>query len=150
MPNYDDLLNGLSDVDRKSVMSAFNGFLEFWESNSFEAISQEEQMVSEKHKFGGCPDVIAKDHRGRLCIIDFKTSDGVYPEYLYQVGGAYRILWNENHPDNPLTGGTHICRFSKQHGDFSHHFYPDLTDAEEGFLLMRRLFDIDKEVKKRC
>lgn len=139
----------LSESDSEQVMSAFNAFVEWFESNKFEIVEQEIHLVSEQHKYGGTPDAIARDGKGRLVLLDWKTSNGVYQDFLYQLG-AYRILWNETFPDNPLTGGSHLCRFAKENGDFAHHFYPDISEAEEGFLSMRRLYDIDKQLKKRC
>ncbi len=63
---------------------------------------------------------------------------------------AYNLLWLENHPDRPLTGGFHLCRFSKENGDFSHHYWPNLDDAREQFILLRRAYDLDKQLKKRA
>jgi hypothetical protein len=45
--------------------------------------------------------------------------------------------------------GYHICRFSKEDGDFSHHYFPDLGDAWRAFQLMREMFELDKILKKR-
>jgi hypothetical protein len=139
----------LSDEDYESVLSAFDAFQEWFESNKFKVIEQEVQLISEQYQFGGTPDAIAEDSKGRIVLLDWKTSDGVYTDYLYQLG-AYRILWNENNHDRPLTGGSHLCRFAKTHGDFAHHYYPDLSMAERGFIRQRELYDIDKELKKRC
>lgn len=141
--------NELTDADAKSVMSAFSAFEEWFESNKFSIVEQEVQLVSEVHKYGGTPDAIALDGKGRLVLLDWKTSSGVYADFLYQLA-LYRVLWNENHPDNPLTGGSHLCRFAKENGDFAHHFYPDLTDAERGGLMMVELYSIDKKLKKRA
>jgi hypothetical protein len=141
-------LAALSESDKKQVLSAFSAFQEWFESNKFEVLEQEVQLVSETYRFGGTPDAIASDGKGRLVLLDWKTSDGVYSDHLYQLG-AYRLLWDETHPDNPLTGGSHLCRFAKTHGDFAHHFYPDLADAARAFVIMRELYDIDKGMKKR-
>jgi hypothetical protein len=81
-------------------------------------------------------------------LLDWKTSNAIYRDYLVQVA-AYKWLWEEVHPDQPLTGGFHICRFAKEHGDFSHHYYPNLDEAWEQFLLFRRAYEIDKQLKKR-
>ncbi len=138
----------LNDADTKAVNGAYSAFQEWFDSNKFEVTHQEIQLVSETHKYGGTPDAIARDSKGRLILLDWKTSDSVYMDHLVQLG-AYRMLWNENHPDDQLTGGSHLCRFAKQHGDFAHHFYPNLDEAEKAFLLMRELYDIDKILKKR-
>jgi hypothetical protein len=141
--------DALDKDEREAVSSAFGAFTEWFEGNAFTVISQEEQLVSEAHRYGGTIDAVAKDGKERLVLIDFKTSNGVYEDHIYQLA-AYRLLWNENHPEQPLTGGSHLARFSKEHGDFAHHFFPDIAEAEEGFLLMRELYDISREVKKRC
>jgi hypothetical protein len=143
------LAANLSSVkDYEAVESAYVAWEEWFESNKFQIVEQEVQLVSEVYKYGGTPDAVAIDSKGRLVLLDWKTSDGVYSDHLVQLG-AYRILWNETHPDNPLTGGSHLCRFAKQHGDFAHHFFPDLSSAERQFLLFREAYDLDKELKKR-
>jgi hypothetical protein len=146
-----DLIQGikLTQADLDSITSAFDAFQEWFESNKFEIISQEEQLVSEVYKFGGTPDAVANDSKGRLVLLDWKTSNGVYQDFLYQLG-FYRILWNENYPDNPLTGGSHLCRFSKENGDFAHYYFPNLDEAERAAVLMVELYNIDKQLKKRC
>lgn len=140
---------GLNDEDLEQVSSAFSAFQEWFESNKFQVIAQEVQLVSEIHQYGGTPDAVAVDSKGRLCLVDFKTSNGIYADYLYQLG-AYRILWNECNPDLQLTGGSHLARFSKENSDFSHHYFPDITEAERGFLLMVELYEIDSRLKKRA
>ncbi len=144
-----DFVDTLSAEDAASVLSAFSAFEEWFDSNKFTVVAQEEQLVSEAHKYGGTPDAVAKDGKGRLCLLDWKTSNGVYQDYILQLG-AYRILWNEAHPDMQLDGGSHLCRFAKEKGDFAHHYFPNIDEAERGFLLLREMYDIDKELKKRC
>lgn len=139
----------LSQEDQDKVMSAFDAFQEWFEMNRFEVLAQEESLVSEQYQFGGTFDAVARDGKGRIVLLDWKTSDGVWPEMLVQLA-AYRILWNENHPDLPLTGGSHLCRFAKANGDFAHHYYPDLSDAERQFILLREAYDLDKLLKKRA
>lgn len=147
--SWDDLIKDLSRDDYESVMSAFTAFREWFEGNKFKVLEQEIQLVSEEYQFGGTPDAIAEDTKGRIVLLDWKTSDGIYTDYMYQLA-AYQILWNENNPDRQLTGGSHLCRFAKRHGDFAHHYFSDLQDAVHGFLHMRKLYDIDRELKKRC
>ena len=131
----------------KQAEKAFNAYL-LWESmTKLEIVDQEMQLVSEEYQFGGCPDAIGTIN-GELCLIDWKTSNGVYPDYLMQLA-AYKQLWEENHPDKPLTGGFHLCRFAKEYGDFTHHYFDELDDAWEQFKLFRQAYDLDKKLKKR-
>lgn len=137
-----------SDEVIKQAEQAYNSYLN-WESlTKVKIVEQEIQLVSEEYQFGGCPDAIG-EMRGELCLLDWKTSNGIYQDYLIQLA-AYKQLWDENNPQRPITGGFHLCRFAKSHGDFSHHYWPELDDAWEQFKLFRRAYDLDKSLKKRA
>jgi hypothetical protein len=81
--------------------------------------------------------------------VDWKTSNAVYSDYLLQLA-AYKHLWEANHPDQPLVGGFHLCRFSKDHGDFAHHYYAELDRAWDMFKHLRAAYGFDYELKKRA
>ena len=132
----------------KFARQGYDNYLRWESDNKIVVLKQEMQMVSEKHAFGGCPDAIGIDSRKQYCLLDWKTGSGIYIDFLCQCS-AYKILHEENHPDEPITGGTHILRFSKENADFHHHFFADLSEAEELFLLFRRAYDLDKQLKKR-
>jgi hypothetical protein len=145
----------VKDLDKYPVEIAnaaqqgFENYIRWQEDNRIVIVEQELQMVSEVHKFGGCPDAIGIDSRGEVCLLDYKTSSkGPFVGWMVQIAG-YKILWEENHPAQPITGGFHLLKFSKENGDFSHFHWRDLADAEEQFLLFRRAFEIDKKLKKR-
>lgn len=127
----------------------YQNYLRWAEDNKIKVISQEMGMVSEEYQFGGCPDALGIDSRGLLCLLDWKTSNGVYQDYLIQIA-AYKHLWEENNPMEPIEGGLHLLRFSKEHADFSHHYWSDLSEAWEQFKLFRAAYDIDKMLKKRA
>jgi hypothetical protein len=130
------------------ALSAFEAYRKWASMTRLEIVEQETSMVSEVHQFGGTLDAIGK-MGGELCMLDWKTSNGVYQDYLVQLA-AYAILWEENRSSEPLTGGFHLCRFAKEHGDFSHHYWQNLDEAKEQFILFRRAFDLDKRLKKRA
>jgi hypothetical protein len=136
-----------ADVVQKAI-AAFGAYQSWARSSKLVVIEQEMMLVSEKHRYGGTPDAIG-ELDGQLCLLDWKTSNSVYSDYLLQLA-AYRILWEEKHPDRPLTGGFHLCRFAKTHGDFAHHYYPNLDEAAEMFLHLRAAYEIDKDLKKRA
>lgn len=127
--------------------NAYLMYLEWADQSKLEIIEQEMNLVSEEYQFGGTPDAIGMI-KGELCLVDWKTSNGVYPDYLIQLA-AYRHLWEENHPDKPITGGFHLCRFAKERGDFAHHYFAELDDAWDQFKLFRESYEIDKRLKKR-
>ena len=134
--------------DAKKAGTAFGAYKTWAENFKVRIVEQECLLVSEKHRFGGTPDAIGIVGN-ELCLLDWKTSNAVYSDYLIQLA-AYRHLWEENRPGQPITGGFHLLRFAKEHGDFAHHYFPDLSNAWRMFLLYREAYEIDKELKKRA
>jgi hypothetical protein len=142
-------LAGYPEKTADAARQGFENYLRWEGDNKIEILYQELQLVSEEHGFGGSPDAIGTDSRGQTTLLDWKTSSGgPYVDWLLQLS-AYRILWLENYPSMPITGGIHLLRFSKENADFHHHFWQDLSEAEELFLLLRKAYDLDKRLKKR-
>lgn len=133
---------------KEKARTAFKTFDRWRENQRMECIACETQLVSEVHRFGGTPDFLMRGN-GTLAMADIKTSNGIYRDMLMQVA-AYRILWDENNPDDPITGGFHIARFAKDFPDFEHRYFEDLTEAGELFLLLRKAYDMDAQLKKRA
>lgn len=133
---------------RAQVVSAYSAF-EFWcKGTQLEIVDCEVPVLSETHRYGGTLDFIGKLN-GKLVLGDFKTSGGVYPEYLIQLV-AYAKAYEEC-TGNKINGGYHLLRFSKENGDFGHHFYPSLDDdAWPAFLNLRSLYDLNEKLKKRA
>jgi len=137
----------LNDEGRRKAINAFEAYRKWALMSNMEIVDQEMLLVSDKYRYGGTPDAIGKID-GQLCLVDWKTSNSVYADYLLQLA-AYKNLWEENHPDQPLTGGFHLCRFSKDHGDFAHHYFDELDDAWEMFKALRTAYDYDQKLKGR-
>lgn len=129
-----------------AAWTAYQNAVEWLEMSRIEILDQEMQLVSEKYQFGGCPDALGRDPKGRIVLLDWKTSNGVYQDYLIQLA-AYGLLLKEC--EGVTVEGFHLVRFAKDHGDFAHHYWQDLSDAEEMFIILRRAYEIDKILKKR-
>ena len=127
---------------------AFQAYQSWKRQSKLKVISAEIPLTSQKYKYGGTPDGVVEVN-GEVAIVDLKTSNGVYRDYLIQVA-AYRQLWQENNPELKVNGGYHILRFAKEGSDFAHHFYPDLSEAWEMFLHLRAAYDLDLALKKRA
>ncbi len=127
--------------------AAYDTFLKWMDMNKFVIRHTELSLVSEQHKFAGRLDAIGLS-ANQLVMFDWKTSNSVYADYILQLAG-YKLLWDENKPDQPLEGGFHLCRFAKEEGDFAHHYFPRLDAEVECFLTMRKLYDQVKAVEKR-
>lgn len=128
--------------------AAFDVFLKWKENTKLEVKYTEVALVSEEHQFGGRLDAIGLVGN-ELVLVDWKTSNSVYADYLYQLA-AYGVLWTENYPEHKLVGGYHLLRFAKEQGDFAHHYYGNLDDEAETFLKMRELYDRVKKTEKRA
>lgn len=130
------------------ALQAFGAFEAWMRMTRVEIIYTEVPVVSEKYRFGGTLDFIGRID-GKLMMGDFKTSNAVYGDHLAQIA-AYREAWNETHPDEQLEPGGNILQFGKDHGDFAHHFYPDLESGWQMFMHLRAAYEFDRELKKRA
>lgn len=126
----------------------FENYLRWAENNRIKIVQQETPLVSELYQFGGTLDAIGIDSQGKLCLLDWKTSSGIFLDFLLQLA-AYMILWDENNPKKKLDGGYHMLRFSKNNADFHHHYWNELELAKGQFLLLREAYETDKLLKKR-
>lgn len=142
----------LAGIDQDVVdkaQGAFKAYKEWKAQTHLEVVETETPLVSRKFRFGGTPDAMAV--RGDLALLDWKTSNGVYSDYILQLA-AYQILWEENHPDRPIKGGCHLLRFSKPTHpsdpvSFTHHYWSHLDVAKDQFLLLLEAYRLDKRVK---
>ncbi len=121
---------------------AYGAFLKWQKQTKIEILNQEMLLVSEEYRYGGTPDAVGVVD-GKLVLLDWKTSKGVYKNYILQLA-AYKQLWDENHPDTPITGGTWLVRFSKTDGVCEPYFFEDLTPAWEQFKDARRMYEREK------
>jgi hypothetical protein len=130
------------------AIKAFDAFLDWQRGTKLEVLAQEMQLVSETYRYGGTPDAIGQSENGQLVLLDWKTSNRIYADYLLQLA-AYRQLWHECNPGD-LLEGAHLLRFGKEHGDFHHHSFPTsvIDQAWEAFRRMRELYELDKELKR--
>lgn len=129
---------------------AFKAYQEWKAQTQLEIAESECSLLSYAHRFGGTIDAVVI--RGALAIADWKTASGTFPDHLIQLA-AYVLLWEENYPERPITGGAHLLRFSKQATPndpiaFTHHYWSNLDLAKEQFLLYRRAYDLDKRIAK--
>jgi hypothetical protein len=130
----------------KLARLSFSAFEEWFQGSHIELVETEMHLVSQQHRFGGTPDAVGR-LKGQLCLLDWKTSKGIYPEYVIQLA-AYQKLWDECR-DEQITGGIHCLRFDKTTGGFSHSWWPSeaLRPAWDAFLHLRELYDLQKAMK---
>ena len=87
-------LDGYSAEEIGQAKTAYNAYCE-WEKKRKPTYHENEiKMVSDKYKFGGTCDAICTIGN-KLTILDFKTSSGVYDEFIIQLA-AYRQMYQES------------------------------------------------------
>lgn len=140
------------EVVLKKADHAFLAYLAWKEQTGLVIQQAELPLVSERYRFGGTMDAVLVG--GSLCLGDWKTSNGIYPDHLLQVAGGYALLWQEHYADQPLAG-VHILRFSKpKESDdpisFSHHYWSAeiFGICQEQFLRLREAYEADKRIAK--
>lgn len=164
-------VNGLSDADIDNVLmelstdgeftdkarNAYGMYLKWEKQTKLKLLSkyQEIRLVHPEILYGGTPDAIGEIN-GEIVLLDWKTSNGLYPDYLIQLA-AYTRLINEGvlmETGEPLSfkvsGGAHLLRFAKEFPDFGHHYFGSLDDEWEQFKDYRRCYERDKQIKKRA
>lgn len=136
----------IPDAIYERGFQAYGAFLEWRRQTKMEPRETEVPLVSERFRYGGTLDAMLIDQA--LYLGDWKTSNAIYGDHLLQLA-AYGNLWRENRPEQPIAG-FQLLRFSKENGDFSHHYYGDLTLEFQQFLLFRKAYDNDKIIKRRA
>lgn len=139
LASYDNL----GDQGKGQAIQAFEMFRRWCEIVNVEWLHTEIPLVSEDLQVGGTIDAIA-NVGGKLCIVDFKTSKGVYSDYWVQVA-AYAKMWNEFHFEK--IEEIHILRFGKEKPDFEHQFRAEWSKEERAFSLMIELYSLMKAIK---
>lgn len=137
----------LPDDKREAVLTAFGQYQQWKAQTRIRIVASEVPLVSETYQFGGTLDFVCEID-GILCLGDFKTSNAVYPEMLLQLA-AYRELWNETQ-ERKITGPSHLLRISKEHADFAHHSYGDLSSEWDTFKHLRHVYDLMEKIKRRA
>lgn len=135
----------------------FEAFLDWADSVKLEVLETESPLVSEQYRFGGTFDALALVS-GKPKLLDWKTSNAVYAEYVAQVA-AYRQLlaerggltnWDLLERLDPVPDSALLLRIGKQHADFHLHSYPSsvLDLGWRYFLHAREMYELDKDLRK--
>ena len=130
----------------EEAQQAYGNALHWLQTSALQIEPFEQPLVSERYGFGGTPDALARLENDWY-LADWKTG-GVYAEHLLQMA-AYRQLILENGID--AVCGVHLVRFSREHGDFSHHYWAAdaLDQAWEIFKHLLAIYQPMKELEKR-
>jgi len=111
-------LDNYEPVQVSKAKTAFYAFLDWKENRNVKILESESKMVSEKYGFGGTCDGIATVN-GVSVILDYKTSNNCYDEYIIQLA-AYRQMWNEANPKNKIKTGI-VLKLNKNKQEWTEH-----------------------------
>ena len=118
-------------------------FFEWEKAHHITPILIEEPMVSEVFRFGGTIDCLGKIN-GNLCLIDFKTSRGIFPEMLIQVVAYKQLLVEHGHKVDQTT----ILRVGRTDDEgFEERFVNELDKRWQIFQHCLEIYRLQKEVK---
>lgn len=138
-PDLSDFTPNQVSMSEKCV-SKFNMWLT---ENKFKVIRAEQQLVSEKYKFGGTCDIYC-DLNGKKTLIDLKTSKAVYQEMKYQVA-AYKALLVENGYPVEEVRIIRIGRNDKE--GFEDVNVSNLDLHWKVFAHLKRVYEIERDIK---
>lgn len=128
----------------EKAQNAYQQFLTWRSGFDVNVTHTEVSLTSERYQFGGTLDGAAM--AGHRIILDWKASNGLYPDYLLQCA-AYALLWEENYGEQ--IDEAHILRVSKEDADFEHRKFSGLEDAKEIFISYAALYPKVKKLEKR-
>lgn len=132
--------------DDKVAVDCFQQFIDWWDSIDCEVIWTEKKYISKKLNVGGCPDLLVKQN-DKYILVDFKTSKAVYSDMIIQLS-CYAELIKEN--DGIEIDRAVIVRFPKDDDEteIKKFFKDDLAVGLKQFTLLRKAFDLDKDLNK--
>ncbi len=132
--------------DDKVAVDCFQQFIDWWDSIDCEVIWTEKKYISKKLNVGGCPDLLVKQN-DKYILVDFKTSKAVYSDMIIQLS-CYAELIKEN--DGIEIDRAVIVRFPKDDNEteIKKFFTEDLAVGLKQFKLLRKAFDLDKDLNK--
>ncbi len=77
-----------------TVVNCWNLFLKWWENQEYEPIEIEKKLYCKKYNYAGTLDLVVKDKKENLVLIDIKTSNQISFDYYLQLN-AYWFAYEE-------------------------------------------------------
>lgn len=125
----------------ESIRGYGEGFLAWVKADQPKIFHNELEVYNDRHQIAGKTDMIAMI-RGKMAVVDIKTSKGIYPEYGLQLS-AYRECINSMGGDIPGVEDLWILHL-KADGNYE---FRRMDEPFEVFLAAKRLWQWTREVK---
>ena len=127
----------------ENAVRAIEGFNKWVDDNAIEWISSEEKLYHREHNYAGTVDAVANIN-GEFCVVDFKTSTGIWDEYFLQCAAYAEAV---RHVHGEAVEGAWILRFDKKTGEFEAAKSKDIAADFKAFLGAQELHYRLKELK---
>ena len=128
---------------QEEAVNSIEAFKDWVSQNVVEWKSSEEKLFNRKYRYAGTVDARAIIN-GEYCVIDWKTSKRVYPEYYLQVA-AYAKAVEDMH--GIPVDATYILRCDKASGKFEAVRSTEIEENFQAFLAAKTLKQRLKNIK---
>lgn len=125
------------EIADEQIRRGLESFLTWGTQHDIEIVSYE-QVVSDNKTYAGRFDLLAHVD-GKLTLIDFKTSTGIWPEYWLQVAGYADCL-----VDVDMVA---ILRIDKETGEIEYQDRLDWFKHAEAFRLLANFYNLNKTLE---
>ena len=132
-------LDNYSPLEISQAKQAYYNYLDFKNDYQPEILHSELQMVSEKYKFGGTCDAVAKVNN-KLMILDWKSSNSLHSEHKIQIS-AYAKMYEENTGER--IKGALIVRLDKEKKEYEVE-HLKIKDLNWGWKIFKLLLKIQE------
>lgn len=134
---FDLIIHGKEpNVVPEPIQAAVEAFRKWWRNSGIELVLGDTKVASLIHGYGGSLDALGR-REGKFIILDWKTANGIYPEYGLQVA-AYGQAFFETYGIYCQEGI--IVRFGKKLPvDFETKRVREMEGAFQAFLSARKL-----------
>ncbi len=133
-------INIPDDLDPR-IRNGFDAFLKFQQEHKAKWVESEKIVYNPVFEYAGILDAVAEID-GKLVLVDFKSSNGLYPEHAFQAA-AYQDAYQEmtgKKLDHRL-----IIRFGKEDGEFEVKKY---EENDKDFLAFVACLNLKKRLKE--
>ena len=121
----DRIIQGLEPEIPPELEAVANNFLGWRAASGMDIRLSEAMVYSEKHRYAGSADAIAY-RDGKLIVLDWKTGNGIYPEYGLQVAAYAKAL---EEMTGEQVGEAWTVRLGRTDLDFESQWVVDLDRA---------------------
>lgn len=130
----------------KAAQFPVNKYMEWEKGKKIDLIFSEREFVSDKHRYGGTLDVLARID-GKITVLDFKTGKAIYDEMFYQVA-AYAELVVER--TDMRVDEIRILQIGRVGAEgFTERVMTDWSLEFDWFLAARGLYEVEAQMRAR-